>query len=126
MASAAVSGPAGPLRISVGGRVLERAAEVEQEVVNYFEALFQGRHAATADRPEPFDSGRRFEPDFSDFAAFTAGMPQLQPHQREEMDLPINVPELEAAAAAAASGKAPGLDGLPYEFYKTVIGIRFN
>jgi Reverse transcriptase (RNA-dependent DNA polymerase) len=80
--------------------------------------LKRSSRAATADRPEPYDSGRRFEPDFSDFAAFAAGMPRLLPHQREEMELPINAPELEAAG-----GKAPSLHGLPYEFYKTVIGL---
>jgi hypothetical protein len=44
---AAAGGPARPLRLTADGRILD-SAEVEQEVVSCFAALFQGRHAATA------------------------------------------------------------------------------
>ena len=43
--------------------------------------------------------------------------------QSETMDLPITLPELQQAVAEAAKGKAPGLDGLPYEFYAAVLHL---
>jgi len=48
------------LRISARGGVLTDPQEIETEILDYFGALFQGRHVATADRPEPFDSGQPF------------------------------------------------------------------
>ena len=39
------------------------------------------------------------------------------------MDQPITLAELQQAVAEAAHGKAPGLDGLPYEFYAAVLHL---
>ena len=39
---------------TAGGQVLRDQEDVQQEILTYFEALFQGRHTATAARPEPF------------------------------------------------------------------------
>ena len=91
--------------------------------MSYLEDLFQGRHAASAARPEPFDSGQPFQPNFTFFDDFTRGMPTLDRFQTAALDLPITLLELEAAAGKAAAGKAPGLDGLPYEFYRTVLPL---
>ena len=35
------------------------------------------------------------------------------------MENPITLEELRLALSAMASGKAPGLDGIPHEFYET-------
>ena len=43
--------------------------------------------------------------------------------QSESMDQPITLAELQQAVAEAAHGKAPGLDGLPYEFYAAVLHL---
>jgi hypothetical protein len=44
MVAVAAAAPARLPRLTADGRVLDSAEEVEQEVVSYFEALFQGRH----------------------------------------------------------------------------------
>ena len=44
------------------GQILREPTEVEQEVLSYFQALFQGRHTATEAQPEPYDSGTAFSP----------------------------------------------------------------
>ena len=113
----------GPLRLSAAGRILTDPVEVEEEVTRYFGALFQGRHTATAGRPEPFDSGRPFQPNFDLLPEFLQDMPTLDQAQRDLLDLPVNIPDLEVAAAVAATGRAPGLDGLPYEFYRVVLPV---
>ena len=61
------------------GQVLRDPDDVQQEVLTYFEALFQGRHTATAARPEPHDSGTLFTPDLNKAATFLAGLPTLPP-----------------------------------------------
>ena len=69
-AAEAAKPPTQPLHITAGNRILTEPAEVEEEVLSYFEALFQGRHVATAARPEPHDSGQPFDPDFGHLPEF--------------------------------------------------------
>lgn len=45
-------------------------------------------------------------------------LPQLSSAQRTELDTPVTFQELSEAAAHMASGRCPGVDGLPAEFYK--------
>ena len=116
IAAEAAKPPAGPLHVTAGGQVLTEPAEVEEEILNYFGALFQGRHATTAAQPEPHNSGQPFVPDFSHLPEFLQDIRAMDRFQSETMDLPINLPELQQAATAAAWGKAPGLDGLPTSF----------
>ena len=123
IAAEAAKPPVGPLHVSAGGQVLTEPAEVEEEIHNYFEALFQGRHVATAARPEPKDSGQPFVPDFTHIPEFLQDIRVMDRVQSESMDMPVDLPELQQAIAAAASGKAPGLDGLPYEFYAAVLHL---
>ena len=123
VAAEAARPPTPPLHLTVGGRIITDEQEVEEEVLSYFGVLFQGRHATTAERPEPHDSGRPFEPDLTLLPEFLRGLPTLDQFQRDGLDLPINVPELEEAATKAAKGRSPGLDGLPYEFYAKVMPL---
>ena len=73
---------------------------------------------ATPAAPEPVDSGNTFTPDLSLFPAFTTHLPTLTGPQSEGLEAPLQLLELMAAVEAAPAGKSPGLDGLPYEFYK--------
>ena len=101
--------------------MLTEPAEVEEEVLSYVEALFQGCHAATPARPEPHDSGQPFVPDFTHLPEFLQDIKDMDRFQSETMDLLINLPELQQAVAKVALEKAPGMDGLPYEFYCAVL-----
>jgi exonuclease III len=105
------------------GVVHSSPAAVEAVILPYFEALFNGRHRSAADRPEPYDSGQSFRPDIDKIPAFLEGLPTLPEEQADALEVPFTYPELAAAVKGAAAARAPGLDGLPYEFYKTVLAI---
>ena len=98
------------------GETLTSAAEVEAEVTNYFSALFHGRHVASP--AGPVDSGHTFQPDQSLFPAFLDGLPTLSGEEREALERPLSLAELQEAVEKAAPQKSPGLDGLSYEFYR--------
>ncbi len=104
-------------------RVLTSPADVEREVSTYFEALFQGRHVASADESGFVDSGSTFRPNLDLFQGLLDGLPTLSPEQRANLELPFTLGDLQEAVEAAASSKAPGLDGLYYEFYKSTFGL---
>ena len=90
---------------------------MEAEVTEYFSALFQGRHVASPDGP--VDSGHTFQPDEAFFPAFLEGLPSLSEEDKEALEQPLTLGELQEAVEGAAPHKSPGLDGLSYELYKT-------
>jgi hypothetical protein len=96
---------------------------VERQVSTYFEALFQGRHVASADESRFVDSRSTFRPNPDLFLGLLDGLPTLSPEQRADLELPFTQGEVQEAVEAAASSKAPGLDGLSYEFYKYTFGF---
>jgi hypothetical protein len=67
------------------------------------------------------DSGSPFSPNFDRLPDFLAGVSALSAEERDLVDLPVNLPDLEKAVEAASAGRSPGLDGLSYEFYWTVL-----
>ena len=103
------------------GTVLTAPADVEAEVSRFFEALFHGRHVASAAASGPVDSGSTFQPNPDLFPGLLNGLPSLSADQQAVLELPFTLPELEAAVEAAAPSKAPGLDGLSYEFYQSTL-----
>jgi hypothetical protein len=107
---------------TVNGDVLREPEAVEAEVLAYFEALFQGRHVVTEEDPEPYDSGMPFSPT-APSAPFLNGLPTLSPAQRHDLDQPFTLHELKSAVASVAASKAPGLDGISYEFYSATFPL---
>jgi hypothetical protein len=105
------------------GTNITDAAGVEAEVLGFYSAIFQGRHAAATDASDPVDSGTPFSPDPSTFPRFLDGLPRLSPAQRDGLETPFSMPELAAAVQEAAPDKSPGLDGLSYEFYRTTLPL---
>jgi hypothetical protein len=65
------------------------------------------------------DSGLSFVPDEAVFYQFLPGLPSLSASQRDMLEAPLE--ELSEAVMQAANGLSPGLDGLPYEFYKAML-----
>ena len=98
------------------GTILSSPASVEAEITDYFSALFQGRHVASPNGP--VDSGHTFQPDEAFFPAFLDGLPSLSVEDREALERPLTLGELQEAVEGAAPHKSPGLDGLSYELYK--------
>ena len=105
------------------GQILREPEAVQQEVLSYFEALFQGRHITTMDRPERFDSGTSYTPNLNSATPFLSDLPSLSPEQSESLKKPFELSELEQAVEAAAASKSPSLDGLSYELYKVIFPL---
>ncbi len=64
------------------------------------------------------DSGETIVPDEAAFPAFLQGMPTLSEEQKEGLERPFTIQELQEAVESEQVAKSPGLDGIPYEFYK--------
>jgi hypothetical protein len=62
-----------------------------------------------------------FAPDDEKADGLLAGLPSLLPEQKMALEVPFTLGELTAAVEAMAPNRAPGLDGLPYEFYKRML-----
>jgi hypothetical protein len=60
------------------------------------------------------DSGHTFQLDKSLFPAFSDGLPSLSREDREALEKPLTLEELQEAVEGSASHKSPGLDGLSY------------
>ncbi len=118
MAAEGRHGPSPGLRSvkTATGTILSSPASVEAEITDYVSALFQGRHAASPNGP--VDSGHTFQPDEAFFPAFLDGLPSLSVEDREALERPLTLGELQEAVEGAAPHKSPGLDGLSYELYK--------
>ena len=50
---------------------------------------------------------------------FTSDLPTLSATQRDQLDSLPSLEELTLSLASLPTGKSPGLDGLPVEFYKS-------
>ncbi len=87
--------------------ILTDPADIEKEILNYFEALFHSRHVASSAATEPVDSGQPFTPDFSSFLAFTANLPQLSSVQADGLVAPLQLLELMAAMEAPPGRQVP-------------------
>jgi hypothetical protein len=57
------------------GAVLTEPEAVQQEIFSFYEAIFQGRHEATAGADAPADSGASFVPDEAVFDRFLPSPP---------------------------------------------------
>ncbi len=100
------------------GSILIEPVEVKAEVVSYFETLFQGRHREGVGARGQWT----LAPPFSPTSRGWETLPVLSASDRDLLDLPVNVPDLERVVAAANKGQSPGLVGLSYEFYRAVFG----
>ena len=62
--------------------------------------------------------GATFTPDEALVPGLLDNLPTLSLEDRDTLELPFTLGELEATVEASASAKGPGLDGLPYKFTK--------
>uniref|UniRef100_A0A3B4W8S0 Reverse transcriptase domain-containing protein n=1 Tax=Seriola lalandi dorsalis TaxID=1841481 RepID=A0A3B4W8S0_SERLL len=51
-------------------------------------------------------------------SSFFTGLPQVEAKDNDKLESLLTLPELSAALMSLHSGRAPGLDGLPVDFYK--------
>ena len=89
-----------------GGRVTTDPGEMRKHAVEYYTGLFAAEdcdeHCATE---------------------LLEGLPQLSPQEREVLDRDLSLEELTTAVEQMASGRSPGLDGLPIDFFKAFWSI---
>ena len=83
------------------GKATTDQIEMRRHAVDFYSALFRVE-----------DVHRRCQHEL------LQGLPQLSPENRISMDAHISLEELTTAVGQLAFGWAPGLDGLPADFYK--------
>ncbi|KAJ4939822.1 hypothetical protein JOQ06_029258, partial [Pogonophryne albipinna] len=88
---------------SAGGQQLTGNSQIRQRAVDFYCDLFTSEY--TED-----DGG---------FNLFCRGLPTVSEETNKELNGPLTEEELCAALKSMQGGKAPGIDGLPPEFYKT-------
>ena len=101
-------------RLKIDGNVVEEENLIEDKVLLYFGALFNGHHNVKLE-----DTGVPFVPDNSLLDEFLDGLGVLGNEDRDSMHEDITEEELEQIIKDSDNNKSPGLDGLSYEFYKT-------
>jgi len=83
------------------GKTTTNQAEMRRHAVDFYSTLFIAEDVHRGCQDE-----------------LLRGLPQLSPEDRIYMDAHISLEELTTAVGQLASGRTPGLDGLPADFYK--------
>ena len=100
-------------KLKINGVISSSQDHIEAEVINFFSALLNGHHDVNLR-----DSGSPFSPDNTCLPEMLNGLPSLEADSSEALHCNVDVEEVEYVIGKCASNKAPGLDGLTYEFYK--------
>ncbi|MGH0134189.1 UNVERIFIED_CONTAM: hypothetical protein FKN15_054542 [Acipenser sinensis] len=87
-----------------GGREVSSQAELRRVAVSFYIDLYTD---------EGCDPG--------EMEQLLQRLPSLDKEESSGIDTPLVFPELTAAVTQLSKGKAPGLDGLPAEFYKRLV-----
>ena len=101
--------------LRIGGLVCKNYSEIEEEVVGFFGALFNGHHDCNLK-----NTGVPFMPDNSKLDEMLQYLSSLDRTDSDTLEEDIDIDELDIVVKECANNKAPGLDGLVYEFYKSV------
>ena len=102
-------------KLKINGEVVTDKKKIEEKVVHFFTALFNGHHDANL-----VDTGVPFVPDLTDLNEFLVGLGKLSDVESEKLHKDITIEELTTVVENSENNKSPGLDGLSYEFYKAV------
>ena len=111
------------LSLKIGDTVTTDTAVIEEEVVEYFGALFNGHHDKDFN-----DTGSPFVPNNNNLDIFLQGLSKMSSASTEMLDEDISIEDLDFIVKECDYNKAPGFDGLTYEFYKKtwdIIRITF-
>ena len=104
--------------LKTDGHVIKDHVQIEKEVLGFFTALFNGYH-----RSDLSLNSVPFVPDNTLLDEFLLDLPSLEPDVAECMHENINIDELDDIIKNCSSNKAPGLDGLSYEFFRRTWSI---
>ena len=87
--------------------------EIEKEVFSFFRPLFNGCHG-----PNGVNTGKTFVQDKTHLNEFLGPLNRLSDEAKRELERPLEFQELADVIKELPNNKAPGTDGLLYEFYK--------
>ena len=104
--------------LKIGGVNVKDQGKIEEEVLKFFGALFNGHHDVNL-----VDTGVPFVADNEHLDEFLEGLGSLSDSDRDKLHVNINMEELSEVLKNADNNKSPGLDGLQYEFYKAVWSV---
>ena len=108
-------------KLKIDGVEVSEAKVIEEKVVQFFNALFNGHHDA-----QLLDTGVPFVPDYSGLNSYLDGLGSLPDRDRDEMEGEMTMEELREIVKGSANNKSPGLDGISYEFYKVTMDLIEN
>ena len=91
------------LSLKIDGKVVKDAMVIEDEVLNYFGALFNGHHNVQLE-----NTGVPFIPDNSCLDEFLTGLGVLSDEDRDSMHEDVSVDELEEIIKDSDNDKSPG------------------
>ena len=91
----------------------------KEEVLSFFSALFSGRLGLDGEiLNEPFEQDDTFLPEF-----LNDTLKKLSDEDQFSLDQQFSADELELCFKSLPKHKSPGIDGLPFEMYKSVYTI---
>ena len=104
--------------LKIGGVTVNDQGKIEEEVLKFFGALFNGHHDVNL-----VDTGVPFVADNKYLGEFLEGLGNLSDTDRDKLHVDLTMEELSEVIKNADNNKSPGLDGLPYEFYGAVWSV---
>ena len=109
-------------KLMVDGSVVEDPTEIKQIISKYYMSLYEGHHRTVVGTDQVTNTGESFKPDWTLGATFLDNLPVMDQAKAGAVAAPITVAEVQLAIKDSKLGSSPGLDGLPYEFYKATSG----
>ncbi len=88
--------------LSESGKEITESKEIRKEAVAFYEELYKGEQVVEEETA----------------SCFYEGLPQVPEGVNGELVKPFTKEELYNALSGMKCGKAPGIDGIPVEFYK--------
>ena len=107
--------------LKVNNVIVENKKKIEEIVTSFFHALFNGYHNTNLE-----NTGKSFTPDYSNLDNYLSGLGSLSDSESNNMHADIKMEELDEILKTCKNNKSPGLDGLPYEFYRAVWPVIGN
>ena len=104
--------------LKINDDVISNQEVIEDEVTNFFHALFNGYHDENL-----VNTGKTFQADNSNLNFFLNDLATLSDSAREGLVKDMTMGELEEIVKDCARNKSPGLDGISYEFYQKTFPI---
>ena len=95
--------------LKINDAIVKDYPKIQQTILSFFTALFNGFHDSNL-----------LNTDYTHFQDFMQGLGSMSNEESGNLEEAIEMDELEFVLKCCKNNKSPGLDGLPYEFYRSV------